>query len=165
LRDDIAGRLGLLVGLVRNAPEPEPAGGDVVVTTTGVGAGRGAARVVALPLVFGAGLDAVAGASGVGASDCDRLVPDEVDVALEGDSSRVTWELDAPLVGASAIRGAASLRAPTGGLSGVGADAPKAGGESAAASIAEHAATAIRPRRSVSRRDDVPVDIRPSLSR
>jgi len=161
LRDDIAGRLGLLVGLVRNAPEPEPAGGDVVVTTTGVGAGRGAARVVALPLVFGAGLDAVAGASGVGASDCDRLVPDEVDVALEGDSSRVTWEL----VGASAIRGAASLRAPTGGLSGVGADAPKAGVESAAASIAEHAATAIRPRRSVSRRDDVPVDIRPSLSR
>jgi hypothetical protein len=129
-------------------------GAGVAVTTTGVGAGRGAWRVVALVLVFGAVFAAVAGASGVGASD-----------PLDGAWVGGDCEPDDSLVGASsAIRGAASLRAPTGGLSGVGPDAASAGVESAAAST-EHAPTAIPPRRFVLRRDDVPVDIRPSLLR
>jgi hypothetical protein len=127
---------------------------DVLVTTgavetTGVGTCCVVACDGALTLGFGAAMPAV-GASGVGASGCDR-------VAVE--------EADDPLAGASAIRGAASLRAPTGGLSGVGPDAAKAGAESAAASSMEHAATAIPLRRSVLRRDDVPVDIGPSLFR
>jgi len=68
-------------------------------------------------------------------------------------------------VGASAIRGDASLRGPAGGSSGVGAWAAQAGPVSAGHRIAAHAATTIPLRRSVRRRDDVLVDTRPSLLR
>ena len=68
-------------------------------------------------------------------------------------------------VGAVAIRGDASLRGPVGGSSGAGADAAKDGPASARASVAAHAEAHTPLRRSVRRRDDVPVDIRPSLSR
>jgi hypothetical protein len=148
---------------VRAAGVLEPAEGrDVVAVEVGVlvaadegemtGAGAGCALGCdgTLARGFGAAVAADVGASGVGASVCVRLVREEPDDTLAG---------------ASAIRGVASLRAPTGGLSGSGPDAANAGTGSAAASSAAHAATAIPLRRSVRRRDDVLVDIRPSLVR
>jgi hypothetical protein len=119
------------------------------VETTGAGVGCVVVCEGALALGLGAAVPAV-GASGVGASGCDRLAREET---------------ADPLAGASAICGVASLRAPTGGSSGVGPDAAKAGAASDAASSAEHAPTAIPPPRFVDRRDDVPMDIRPSLLR
>lgn len=146
------------------AAEPELAGRDLVgldvgvlvaagaLATTGLGVGCAVVCDDGLGLGLGAAVRAVRamGASGVGVSGCDRLASAAPDEAL---------------VGASAMRGAASLRAPTGGLSGVGPDAANAGVESAAASSAEHVATTIPPRQFVDRRDDAPVDIRPSLFR
>jgi hypothetical protein len=67
--------------------------------------------------------------------------------------------------GAVAIRGDASLRGPLGGSSGVGADAAQAGPARASASVAAQAEAHTPLRRSVRRRDDAHVDIRPSLSR
>lgn len=109
-------------------------------------------RGVAVSFGFGAG-PATLGASGVGASVCTRFTWED---AVEGDDD---------LTGASAIRGAASLRGPVGGSSGVGPDTPSAEAGSARASAVTHAATAIPPRPSVRRRDDVLVDTRPSLFR
>jgi hypothetical protein len=128
----------------------------------GVDSGLGAAVRCAVDCV-------VTGASGVGASapvvsavgDLDAL-EDVEDVSDVDDGAEADL-----LTGASAIRGAASLRGPAGGSSGVGivAAAENAGADSAAASIVTHAATRILPCRSVCRRDDIPVDIRPSLFR
>ena len=98
--------------------------------------GSGAARVVL-----------TVGASGLGVADAVPLVAGGV------------------AVGALAIRGDASLRGPVGGSSGVGPDAAQAGPASARANVAAHAEAHTLLRRSVRRRDDVPVDIRPSLSR
>ena len=72
---------------------------------------------------------------------------------------------DDAFVGASAICGDARPRGPAGGSSGCGTDPAQAGPASAATSAAAHAATSAAPRRFVLRRDDVPVDIRPSLFR
>ena len=126
-------------------------GAGVVVAVTCDAAGCG----VGLGVVFAFGLGLVSpGASGVGVNVCEPLACEDADV-----------NVDDGLTGASTIRGAASLRAPLGGSSGVGVDAPYAAPESAAASRLAHAATAIRVRRSIRRRDDVLVDIRPSLFR
>jgi hypothetical protein len=163
-----------LATAARAAGEPELAvGRDVVSPEVGVLAaaggdartGAGTAFAVTCEDVLARGLDetvAATGASGVGASGCDRVVEEDLPA---GDCVRVVRGDADEATDASAICGVASLRAPTGGLSGVGPDAAKAGAESAAASSMEHAATAIPLRRSVLRRDDVPVDIGPSLFR
>jgi hypothetical protein len=101
-------------------------------------------------LVSGAGAAAVAatvGASGLGVADALPPVAGGVDVGVE------------------AIRGEASLRGPVGGSSGAGVDAAQAGPASVRASVAAHAEAHTPLRRSVRRRDDAHVDIRPSLSR
>jgi hypothetical protein len=101
-------------------------------------------------VVSGSGVARVAltaGASGLGA-------PAALPPVAGGDTS-----------GAVAIRGDASLRGPLGGSSGVGADAAQAGPARASASVAAQAEAHTPLRRSVRRRDDAHVDIRPSLSR
>ena len=170
------GGTALAAGEARDALEPELAAGreaaavEVAVlvgtgaVTTGVGTAGGVACDEALARGLGAVVAAV-GASGVGASACERLVRDELEDSPGGVCDRLVREVLDPVAGASAISGVASLRAPTGGLSGVGPEAAKAGAESAAASIAEHAATAIPRPRPVRRRDDVLLDTRPSLLR
>jgi len=103
----------------------------------------------------------VTGASGAGVAVAVAFaVVFSVPAARVAGTSRV-----AALTGASAIRGEASLRGPAGGSSGVGTGPAQAGPASAATRAAAHAATAISPRRSVRRRDDVLVDTRPSLFR
>jgi hypothetical protein len=101
-------------------------------------------------VVSGSGVARVAlttGASGLGAPAAPPPV-------AGGDTS-----------GAVAIRGDASLRGPLGGSSGVGAGAAQAGPARASASVAAQAEAHTPLRRSVRRRDDAHVDIRPSLSR
>jgi len=120
--------------------------GAGVVTTTFVAAG--CASAVGFTAVW-----AVTGASGVG-----------LDAPVAAARVARSASVD-PSTGAEAIRGEASLRGPVGGLSGAGADAAKDGPASARASVAAHAEAHTPLRRSVCRRDDVPVDIRPSLSR
>jgi hypothetical protein len=170
------GGTALAAGAARDALEPELAAGreaagvEVAVlvgtgaVTTGVGTACGVGCDDALARGLGAVVAAV-GASGVGASDCERPVRDELEDSPDGACDRLVREALDPMAGASAISGVASLRAPTGGLSGVGPEAAMAGVESAAASIAEHAATATPPPCSVRRRDDVLLDTRPSLFR
>jgi hypothetical protein len=147
----------------------------------GFGLGLGATAPLA-PVGEAAGR-AVTGA-GVAAAVCVgdgvRTLGDEVEVVSGAAVARVALTtgasgLGAPValppvasgvtVGADAIRGDASLRGPVGGSSGAGADAAKDGPASARASVAAHADAHTPLRRSVRRRDDVPVDIRPSLSR
>jgi hypothetical protein len=91
------------------------------------------------------------------------LAAEGVVVAVEG--FVVAADGDAALTGAFVIRGAASIRDPFGGSSGVGTEPPHAGPASMPATAVAHAATRIRLRRSVRRRDDVLLDIRPSLFR
>jgi hypothetical protein len=155
-RDACAAALGFGFGLEATEPVPpvgEPAGRAVT------GAGVAAAVCVgdgvpppeeALAAVLGSGVACVRAT--IGASG--RGVP----AALPPVAGGVA-------VGAVAIRGDASLRGPVGGSSGAGADVAKDGPASASASVAAHAAAHTPLRRSVRRRDDVPVDIRPSLSR
>jgi hypothetical protein len=137
------------------APLVPPVTGTGAAAGVCVGAGDGVGDSVRTlgdddAVVPGSGVarvDSTTGASGLG-----------VPVALPRVAGGVA-------VGAEAIRGDASLRGPTGGSSGAGADAAPDGPASARASVAAHADAHTPLRRSVRRRDDAPVDIRPSLSR
>jgi hypothetical protein len=119
-------------------------------------------------------------AAGVCVGDGVRTLGDEVEVVSGSGVARVALTtgasgLGAPAApppvaggdtsGAVAIRGDASLRGPLGGSSGVGAGAAQAGPARASASVAAQAEAHTPLRRSVRRRDDAHVDIRPSLSR
>jgi hypothetical protein len=157
-------------------------------------AGRDACAAAAFSFGFGFGFDLgvdateplvppVTGADAAAAvcvGDGVRTLGDEVEVVSGAGVTRVALTtgasgLGAPAalppvaggdtVGAVAIRGDASLRGPLGGSSGAGADAAQAGAASIRARVAAHAEAHTPLRRSVRRRDDVPVDIRPSLSR
>jgi hypothetical protein len=155
-RDVCVATLGFGSGLEATAPlVPVGELAGRAVTGAGVAAavcvGDGVrpfeAGVLAVPGSGAAGAFATTGASGLGVAAAVPPVAGGV------------------AVGAEAIRGDASLRGPVGGLSGAGADAAKDGPASARASVAAHAEAHTPLRRSVCRRDDVPVDIRPSLSR
>jgi hypothetical protein len=157
-REACAAAFGLGFGLGFEVTTPLPpvgeAAGRAVTGADSVAAvcvGDGARTLgVEVDAVPGAGVARVAlttGASGLGA-------PAALPPVAGGDT-----------VGAVAIRGDASLRGPLGGSSGDGADAAQAGPASIRARVAAHAEAHTPLRRSVRRRDDVLVDIRPSLSR
>ena len=150
-RDACAAALGLGLDLGAEATEP------LVPPVTGTGGAACVGDGVRTledededEVVSGSGVARVAlttGASGLGAPAAPPPV-------AGGDTS-----------GAVAIRGDASLRGPLGGSSGVGAGAAQAGPARANASVAAQAEAHTPLRRSVRRRDDAHVDIRPSLSR
>lgn len=156
-RNACAAAFGLDLDLGAGGTEP------LVLPVTGTGVAAGACVGDAdgdgvrtledgdeVEVVSGAGVTRVAlatGASGLGA-------PAALPPVAGGDT-----------VGAVAIRGDASLRGPLGGSSGDGADAAQAGPASIRARVAAHAEAHTPLRRSVRRRDDAHVDIRPSLSR